>query len=131
MILESIASDTEIVLNTLHNQWSRDPRDGKALDCLHFDEYCIERLEIKNGINMGLFSVEAALKASLKQYVPYVTLYVLGLRAAEVEAPQSLEDFKESISKNVDDNWPVYFKRIEREYGRFVVFLSSDAKFYN
>ncbi|NQD54240.1 hypothetical protein HP546_02530 [Pseudomonas sp. CM25] len=131
MILENIVVNKEIILETLHTQWSRDPRDGKALDCLHFDEYCVERLEVKNGINFNLFSVEAGLKAALKHYVPYVVLYKLGHNPSEVEDQEKLEDVKRSIAKNVDDNWSEYHARIKKDYSRFVEFLSSDAKFYS
>ena len=131
LIIDNLVVNKEIILETLHTQWARDPRDGKALDCLHFDEYCIERLEIKNGINMSLFSVESALKAALKQYVPYVVLYTLGHRSSEVEDQEKLEDVKRSIAKNVDDNWSEYHERIKKDYSRFMAFLSSDAKFYS
>lgn len=77
LIIEKLVVNKEIILETLHSQWSRDPRDGKALDCLHYDEYCIEVLDLKTKIDLGLFNAETALKSALKTYALYVILYTL------------------------------------------------------
>ncbi|HCE9571830.1 MULTISPECIES: hypothetical protein [Pseudomonas] len=126
MILEKLVVNQSIILETLHNQWARDPRDGKALDCLHFDEYCVEVLDVKSGVDVGLFGVEIALKSALKPFALYVILYTLGYRQSEVESQENLENVKETISKIVDDNWPEFYAKIKKSYSPFLHDLNKD-----
>ena len=120
LIIEKLVVNKEIILETLHSQWSRDPRDGKALDCLHYDEYCIEVLDLKTKIDLGLFNAETALKSALKTYALYVILYTLGLRQSEIESQENLENIKETISKIVDDHWPEFYVKIEKSFSIFL-----------
>lgn len=110
----------EVVFSVLVDQWWRDPRDGKALDCLHFDEYCDKVLQLKTNVDMGLFSVDTGLRASLKAYTLYVVLYTLGLRESEVESQENLQIIKEEISKTVENNWPEYYFRMENTFSIFL-----------
>ena len=120
LIIEKLVVNKEIILETLHSQWSRDPRDGKALDCLHYDEYCIEVLDLKTKIDLSLFHAETALKSALKTYALYVNLYTLGLRQSEIESQENLDNVKETISKIVDDHWPEFYIKIEKGFSTFL-----------
>lgn len=126
MIIDKLVVNKEIILETLHSQWARDPREGKALDCLHYDEYCVKVLEIKSPVDMGLFGTETALKSALKTYSLYVILYTLGLRQSEIENQENLEDVKETISKIVDDHWPEFYGKIKKSYSSFLHDLNKD-----
>lgn len=126
MILEKLVVNKSIILETLHNQWSRDPRDGKALDCLHFDEYCVEVLDVKSGVDLGLFSVEIALKSALKPFALYVILYTLGYRQSEIESQENLGNVKDTISKIVDNHWPEFYAKIKKSYSPFLHDLNKD-----
>lgn len=126
MIIDTLVVNKEIIFETLHNQWSRDPRDGKALDCLHFDEYCMEVLDVKSGVDLGLFSVDTALKASLKPFALYVILYTLGYRQTEIESQENLKNVKETISKIVDDHWLEFHAKIKKSYSSFLHDLNKD-----
>lgn len=126
MIIDKLVVNKEIILETLHNQWSRDPRDGKALDCLHYDEYCIEVLDLKNHVDMGLFGVDTALKSALKPFALYVILYTLGYRQTEVESQENLENVKDTISKIVDVHWPEFYAKIKKSYSSLIYDLNKD-----
>lgn len=130
MTFENLVSNKALILEVLHNQWARDPRDGKAPDCLHFDEYC-QKLKIKDGIDLGLFSVDAALKAALKKYATYVHSYWLGLCETDIEWHENLLKVKGSICENVNSNWDEYNGIIKKSYSNFIEYLGSDRHFYS
>lgn len=125
-----LVRNKSLVLETLDTMWSRDPRDGKPLDCLHFDEYCQNVLKIKDGIDLCLFSIEAALKSALKRYVVYVNFYALGV-TEEMTSAENLEAIKDSISQNVIENWTEYYRIINKSYSRYIKFLNSDEFYYS
>lgn len=116
-----------IVEMALNNQWSRDPREGPALDCLHFDEYCESVHTLKDAIDIQLFSKAGALKAALKHYSLYVCLYTLGYSFSDVAYTEGYELVREGIAKNVNENWDRYYSKIQKSFVCYMSFLDSDS----
>ena len=123
--------NTQLIHSALSDEWWRGSKADKPSDCLYFDRYCIDILEIKKPVDLGLFGVEAALKAALKPYVLYVILYTLHLEASEIEDQENLEHGRSSIAELVDANWQEFYERINIEFSRFLVYLSSDDQSYS
>lgn len=112
--LERLAVNDRLVNEALETQWCGE-RDKRALDCVHFDEYCFNVIDIISPISTGLMSEEAALKGALKAYTLFVCLYSLNLKQDEVDQ-ENLNLVKDAISKNVENNWPYFYEKIESNY---------------
>ncbi|HBP0119759.1 hypothetical protein [Pseudomonas aeruginosa] len=112
--LVRLTNNVEIVREALETQWCGE-RDKRALDCVHFDEYCFNVIDIISPISTGLMSEETALKGALKAYTLFVCLYSLNLKQDEVDQ-ENLNLVKDAISKNVENNWPYFYEKIESGY---------------
>lgn len=125
--LDRLARNTAILDQVLDSQWSRDPREGKAWECFHFDEYCFEVLKINASVEAGLFSAEAAVRAALKPYLLYVTLYDLGLTEAEIDQA-NLTKVKQAFSKLVDENWEYVLKLLKQRCAVTTRFMGKETR---
>lgn len=117
-----LASNISIFDQCLASRWERDPRDGKAWECLHFDEYCFDALKLDEPVEAGLFSSEAAVKAALKSYLLYVVLYDLGLIEEEVDK-DGLEKVKLAFNKLVDEHWNDACRVLKKESPALIEFM--------
>ena len=130
MDYERLINSDAMIDIALCNQWARDPREGKALDCLHFDEYCEAVFNLKWAIDVELFSKEAGLKAALKRYSIYVCLYTLGISYSDVADTDEYTMVFEAVSKNVNSNWSEYYEKMQRHFNCYMLFLKSDSTDY-
>lgn len=130
MNYERLINSDAMIDIALCNQWARDPREGKALDCLHFDEHCEAVYNLKSAIELCLFSKEAGLKAALKSYSIYVCLYTLGISLSDIADTYEYRLIYEAVSKNVNRNWVEYYEKMQQHFYEYMRFLDSDSTGY-
>lgn len=130
MDYERLSKNKSLVEMALSSQWDRDPRDGKPLDCLHFDEHCEIVFNLKNAIDLELFSMEAGLKSALKAYTLFVCLYALGIVESDIPNRDGLMKVKQAISENVDSNWQEYYSKMHKSYSGYLRYLKAEDSCY-
>lgn len=130
MDYEKLSKNKSLVEIALSSRWERDPREGKPLDCLHFDEHCEVVFNLKNAIDLDLFSIEAGLKSALKAYTLFVCLYSLGISESEIPNRDGLIKVKQSISENVNNNWQEYYLKIHKSYSSYLRYLKTEGAHY-
>lgn len=127
MKMQGIDNNKELVFMALQNGWAADKRDRLVTDCIKFDEYCEKYFQLKITVDLGLISIERALKAAAKAYVLYYSMYDLTLEFNDIKSHENYKLIKESLHINVDANWPEYYKWIRDRFHHYISHLEMDT----
>lgn len=128
MKLEGIDNNKELVFMALQDGWAADKRDRLVTDCIKFDEYCEKYFQLKITVDLGFISIERALKAATKAYVSYFSMYDLTLEYNDIESHENYELIRESLHKNIDENWTEYYKWIRERFYHYISHLEADTE---
>lgn len=128
MKLKGINNNKELVFMALQNCWAANKRDRLVTDCIKFDEYCEKYFMLKITIDTGLISMERGLKAAAKAYVLYFSMYDLTLEFNDIESHENYELIRESLHKNIDQNWTEYYKWIRERFHHYISHLEADTE---
>ncbi|GEM_PF-4996480 len=128
MKLEGIDNNKELVFMALQDGWAADKRDRLVTDCIKFDEYCEKYFQLKITVDLGFISIERALKAAAKAYVLYFSMYDLTLQYNDIESHENYELIRESLHRNINENWTEYYKWIRERFHHYISYLETDTE---